>query len=102
MTAVKNYRVRLGTPVKDLMKQLGGLEAEPVKVIAGGAMTGMALFSTDIPVTKEMDALIFQTTEETTSFSSDACINCGLCVRHCPARLLPCCTCCVLANVNSV
>jgi len=89
MTAVKNYRVRLGTPVKDLLKQLGGLKAEPVKVIAGGAMTGMALFSTDIPVTKEMDALIFQTTEEATSFSSDGCINCGLCVRHCPARLLP-------------
>jgi electron transport complex protein RnfC len=89
MAAVKNYRVRLGTPVKDMMEQLGGLKGEPVKVIAGGAMTGMALFSTDIPVTKETDALIFQTAEEASSFSSDACINCGLCVRHCPARLLP-------------
>jgi electron transport complex protein RnfC len=52
-------------------------------------MTGIALFSTDIPVTKNMDALIFQTAGEAKSFSQDACINCGTCVRHCPARLLP-------------
>ncbi len=89
MDTVRNLRVRLGTPIKDLMEQLGGLAAEPVKVIAGGAMTGYALFSTDIPITKDTDALIFQITGEDTSFSSNACINCGICVHHCPARLLP-------------
>ncbi len=89
ITAVKNYKVRLGTLVQDLIEQLAGLQGEPVKVIAGGAMTGVALSSTDIPVTKETDALIFQTASEAKSFSQDACINCGLCVRHCPSRLLP-------------
>ena len=89
LAAVKNYRIRLGTPVKDLMEQLAGIQGEPVKVIAGGAMTGTALLRTDIPVTKETDALIFQTAAEAASFTSEACINCGLCVRHCPARLLP-------------
>lgn len=89
ITAVKNFRVRIGTLVRDLIEQLAGLTGEPVKVIAGGAMTGVALFSTDIPVTKETDALIFQTATEAMSFSPDACINCGLCVRHCPSRLLP-------------
>jgi electron transport complex protein RnfC len=89
ITAVKNFRVRLGTLVQDLIEQQTGLKGEPVKVIAGGAMTGVALFSTDIPVTKETAALIFQTATEAKSFSPDACINCGLCVRHCPSRLLP-------------
>jgi electron transport complex protein RnfC len=89
ITAVKNFKVRLGTPIGDLMEQLGGLQGEPVKVIAGGAMTGVALFSADIPVTKGTDALIFQTAEEAKSFSPDACINCGICAHHCPARLLP-------------
>jgi electron transport complex protein RnfC len=89
MTAVKNFRVRLGTVVQDLMEQLSGLESEPVKVIAGGAMTGAALMNTNIPITKETDALIFQTATEAKRFSQDACINCGLCVRHCPSRLLP-------------
>lgn len=89
MTAVKNFRVRLGTVVQDLMEQLAELRGEPVKVIAGGAMTGAALMSTNIPITKETDALIFQTAREAKSFSADACINCGLCVRHCPSRLLP-------------
>lgn len=89
ITAVKNFRVRIGTLVQDLIEQLAGLTGEPVKVIAGGAMTGVALFSTAIPVTKETDALIFQTAAEAKSFSSDPCINCGLCVRHCPSRLLP-------------
>jgi electron transport complex protein RnfC len=87
--AVKNLRVRIGTLVQDLIEQQAGLKGEPVKVIAGGAMTGFALFSTDIPVTKETAALIFQTAAEVKSFSPDACINCGLCVRHCPSRLLP-------------
>ena len=89
VTAVKNYRVRLGTVVQDLMEQLAGLKGEPVKVIAGGAMTGAALMSTNIPISKETDALIFQTATEAKTFSSDACINCGICVRHCPSRLLP-------------
>ena len=89
ITAVKNYRVRLGTVVQDLMEQLAGLKGEPVKVIAGGAMTGTALMNTNIPITKETDALIFQTATEAKRFSPDACINCGLCVRHCPSRLLP-------------
>jgi electron transport complex protein RnfC len=89
MGAVKNYKVRLGTVVSDLIEQLEGLKGEPVKMIAGGAMTGIALFSADIPVTKNTDALIFQTAGEAKSFSQDACINCGTCVRHCPARLLP-------------
>jgi electron transport complex protein RnfC len=70
ITAVKNYKVRLGTLVQDLIEQLAGLQGEPVKVIAGGAMTGVALFSTDIPVTKETDALIFQTATEAKRFSA--------------------------------
>ena len=89
ITAVKNYKVRVGTLVQDLIEQLAGLQGEPVKVVAGGAMTGVALFSTDIPITKNTDALIFQTATEAKNFSPDACINCGLCVRHCPSRLLP-------------
>ncbi|UCG13143.1 MAG: RnfABCDGE type electron transport complex subunit C [Deltaproteobacteria bacterium] len=89
MSAVKNFKVRLGTVISDLVEQLEVLKGEPVKVIAGGAMTGDALFSADIPVTKETDALVFQTAGEAKSFSPDACINCGMCVRHCPAKLLP-------------
>jgi len=86
---VRNLRIRVGTPIKDVMGQVGIRADEPVKVIAGGAMTGYALFSVDIPVTKTTDALIFHTAKEAIRFSSDACINCGMCVRHCPARLLP-------------
>ena len=86
---VRNLKIRLGTPVKDVMGQVGISADDPVKVIAGGAMTGYALFSYDIPVTKTTDALIFQTAREATRFSSEACINCGMCVRYCPARLLP-------------
>jgi electron transport complex protein RnfC len=89
ITAVQNFRVRLGTLVQDLIEQQTGLKGEPVKVIAGGAMTGVALLSTDIPVSKKTDTLIFQTATEAKSFSPDACISCGLCVRHCPSRLLP-------------
>jgi electron transport complex protein RnfC len=88
LSVVKNFRVRLGTVIRDLM-ELGELKGEPVKVIAGGSMTGVALASVDLPVTKETDALIFQTATEAKSFSPDACINCGMCVRHCPARLVP-------------
>jgi electron transport complex protein RnfC len=90
MKGVKNLRVRLGTPVKDLLEQVGGVGTEPVKVIAGGAMTGQALLNLEIPVTQETNALIFHSAADAVSFSSEACINCGMCVRHCPVQLLPC------------
>jgi electron transport complex protein RnfC len=89
LASVRNLRIRLGTPIGDLLEQVEGFTGEPVKAIAGGAMTGQALFSLDIPVTKGTDTLIFQTASEAKSFSPDACINCGICVRHCPAGLLP-------------
>jgi electron transport complex protein RnfC len=86
---IRNLRVRLGTPISDVLEQITASTTEPTKVIVGGAMTGYALFTSDLPVTKETNALIFQTADEAISFSPDACINCGTCVHHCPARLLP-------------
>ncbi|MBW1981377.1 MAG: RnfABCDGE type electron transport complex subunit C [Deltaproteobacteria bacterium] len=89
LSHITNVSVRVGTPIKELLDYLPGITAEPAKVIAGGAMTGFALSSLDIPLTKEIDTLILQTAGEVSRFSTDSCINCGVCHRYCPVRLLP-------------
>ncbi len=48
----KNYEVRLGMSFSDVVEANGGFATEPEKIIAGGPMMGMAMFSLDIPITK--------------------------------------------------
>ena len=83
-------RVRIGTPIEDVIASLGGLRTPPAKIIIGGPMTGMAHYDLSIPVTKETEG-IFALTHDEIQLSGDyrQCINCGLCVKVCPVNLLP-------------
>ncbi len=84
----KNLRVRIGTPLKHVLEYCG-VSAEIGKVIVGGPMMGLAQYSLDIPVTKEVNAIFIQRESELTEISGQKCINCGWCVKVCPMRLLP-------------
>ena len=45
-----NFRVKLGTNGQELIDAAGGFKSEPEKVISGGPMMGMAMFTLDVPV----------------------------------------------------
>lgn len=83
------FKVRLGTPISDILASCGAT-GEPGKVIFGGPMMGLAHYDLNTPVTKETDGLYVISKNNVQKFSGDACIHCGRCVQSCPVNLVPC------------
>ena len=50
-------------------------------------MTGHSIFSAQYPVQPSTDAILLQDREDISLTSDYPCINCGDCVRTCPARI---------------
>ncbi|MFZ7120525.1 MAG: electron transport complex subunit RsxC [Eubacteriaceae bacterium] len=83
------FVVKIGTMVKDLIEQCGGFNEEPMKVINGGPMMGIAQFSIDIPVIKGTSGILCLTKKDAQIEEPQLCIRCGKCVEVCPINLLP-------------
>lgn len=81
-----NFRVRIGTPIGELLRAAGVGEA-PAKVVLGGPMMGVAQASVETPVTKGTSGVLVLTDRRT--YASLACIRCGRCVEYCVMRLVP-------------
>ncbi|MHB8895141.1 MAG: electron transport complex subunit RsxC [Candidatus Geothermincolia bacterium] len=86
-----NLRVKIGTPVADVINFVGGYAGEPGKVLIGGPMMGLAQHTTEIPVIKSTTGIVVLRGE--TLFTAEpehfVCIRCGKCVRRCPMNLMP-------------
>ena len=84
-----NFRVRIGTPVSELIKAAGGLPDHASKIIAGGPMMGKALNTLDVPVTKGMSGLLVLDDIESKRKPVQNCIRCTRCVTVCPMGIEP-------------
>jgi len=84
----KNLRVRIGTPVKNLVDFCGGYKDEVGKLIMGGPMMGIAVSSDDVPVVKGTSGVLVLG-RAATVFDEHDCIRCGRCVQVCPMGLTP-------------
>lgn len=86
-----NYQVVLGTSVAELIEHAGGLVGDVERVISGGPMTGMALASLDVPVTKGMSGIVALPKGIASPAITDdqPCIRCGRCPEGCPMALEP-------------
>ena len=84
----KNFRVRVGTLIKDLIPMCGGYkDPEKEKVfILGGPMMGASVPSDDCVITKTVTSIIVLNKTETVE---EPCVRCGSCVLSCPVHLEP-------------
>lgn len=84
-----NYQVRIGMSFRELIDMAGGFVEEPAKVIAGGPMMGIAVYSLDVPIIKTSSAILCLTKDEAILPEESNCIRCGKCVGVCPMGLMP-------------
>lgn len=83
-----NLRVPIGTPFSVLVEAVGGFNGDPLKVIAGGPMMGVAQYSLEAPVVKGTSGLLVLGPQDRVP-EPTSCVRCGRCVESCPMRLLP-------------
>jgi electron transport complex protein RnfC len=84
-----NFWVKIGTPIKDLVEEVGGLPEGTRKIVNGGPMMGKAIKNTDVPVTKGTSGILVISEDEASRQESKNCIRCGQCVFVCPMGLEP-------------
>ena len=85
----KNIIAPIGTMVNDVINFCGGYKAEPKKILMGGPMMGRAIFSDELPIVKNNNAILAFSKEQSVVKEETACINCGRCHQACPFGLIP-------------
>ena len=84
-----NYRFRVGTLYRTALELCGGVSEDPAKIISGGPMMGMAVYSLDIPVMKGTSGILLLNRDELVQYSPSACLRCGRCNDVCPMSMMP-------------
>lgn len=84
-----NFWVKIGTPISDLITEVGGLPEDTRKIVNGGPMMGKAIKNTDVPVTKGTSGILVISNDEASRGEPKNCIRCGECVSVCPMGLEP-------------
>ncbi|MDL2292612.1 RnfABCDGE type electron transport complex subunit C [Acholeplasma sp. OttesenSCG-928-E16] len=84
----KAFKVRLGTPVKELVESVGGFidNGQNKVLIIGGPMMGSNVTSEDVIVSHTVSSLIVLNEEPIVELP---CLRCASCVYSCPALLQP-------------
>jgi electron transport complex protein RnfC len=85
--AARLAEVRIGTPIRDVLKRFDPVITEGDRIVLGGPMRGTAVFSQEHPVRPDTDAILVLDSGRAAHVSDYPCINCGECVRVCPARM---------------
>ncbi len=77
----------IGTSIGTILRSLDVSVNEKDRIVIGGPLTGFSVYSLDYPVQPDTDAVMVQDSEDIAPVSDNACINCGECIRACPANV---------------
>lgn len=89
VAAPKNIIAPIGAQIHDVIDFCGGYKSDPRKILMGGPMMGRAIFSDEMPIVKNNNAILAFSKEKSYIPEETACINCGRCHHACPFNLLP-------------
>ena len=84
-----NLKVRMGTPVSQLIEYAGGMPENTGKLISGGPMMGRPLLDDTAPVVKGTSGILMLPESEAARKQERNCIRCAKCVQACPMGLEP-------------
>ncbi|MFH1490732.1 MAG: 4Fe-4S dicluster domain-containing protein [Pseudomonadota bacterium] len=82
-----NVRARIGTLIKELLDLLGIEVKHGDRLVLGGPMSGCAVFTEETPISADTEAVMIQDAGRITQGMDIPCVNCGECVRACPADI---------------
>lgn len=89
LTAPRNFKVKVGTNVAELIKECGGV-IEGIGeywIIAGGPMTGKTVMGENLVVSASLGAVVIK--PKKVLENNPHCMGCGKCATGCPVYLTP-------------
>ena len=84
-----NIIAPVGAKIGEVIEAVGGFSEKPGKILYGGPMMGIALYSLDAPIMKNNNAITAFSKKESKNRKATPCIRCGRCLTACPIGLNP-------------
>ena len=78
--------MKIGTPLKEVVKDTIKLKSDNARVIVNGLLKGYESKIEDIILTEDIRAIYFMTKKD---YQETPCIHCGKCNEVCPTKALP-------------
>ncbi len=87
--APMNVVAPIGTRISELLQFAGVDECDAGKILLGGPMMGVPVYSAESPVMKNTNAITVMNKKDAVGAEPTPCIHCGRCVEACPMGLNP-------------
>ncbi|MGP1577424.1 MAG: 4Fe-4S dicluster domain-containing protein [Treponema sp.] len=82
-------KVRIGTPIGNIIEECGGFKTKNTHIILNGLLSGILADSLDLPIGKGIKSIHAAGTDIEIQNNAEECGHCGYCLRSCPAYLDP-------------
>lgn len=89
LNAAAIMKVRVGTPIREIVPQCGNFKRPLGKIVINGILCGHAVPSLDVPVSRGVKSIEFLPRRAVPVDTAVTCVRCGNCRAVCPSRLRP-------------